>query len=168
MGKIQVLLVDDEQEYIESLSERMALDGIDSEIAFSGKEGLEALEKHPPDVMVLDLRMPGMGGMEVLERVRRDHPQVQVIILTGHGGAQSEREARDLGAFDYLEKPVDYAGLKSVINRAWDLTKRASKAVADDLLLSFLGDVPGQGRGPLHQSGPASESSRRMASGSSW
>ena len=145
MGKIQVLLVDDEQDYVKSLSERMAIDGIDSRIAFSGEEGLEALEKNPPDVLVLDLRMPGMGGMELLERVRRDHPQIQVIILTGHGEEGIEKEARDRGAFEYLEKPVEYAGLKDVINRAWVLTKRVSKAVADDIFMSFFGDLPSQG-----------------------
>lgn len=142
MGKIQVLLVDDEQEYAEDLSERMALDGIDSKVAFTAEDGLEALERDPPDVMVLDLRMPGMGGMELLNRVRTEHPETQVIILTGHGGKAAELEARDRGAFAYLEKPVDYGGLKMVINRAWNLTKRVSHAVADDIRLSFFGDMP--------------------------
>jgi DNA-binding NtrC family response regulator len=157
MSKLHVLLVDDEQEYVEGLSERMANDGIDSEVAFSGEEGLEALEKHPPDVMVLDLRMPGMGGMEVLERARRDHPQTQVIILTGHGGKAAEQEARERGAFEYLEKPVDYAGLKNVIYQAWGLTKRVSKAVTDDIRLTFLGDLPDKGKKPTSRSDPASK-----------
>jgi len=142
MGKIQVLLVDDEQEYVENLSERMALDGIDSKVAFTAEEGLVALENDPPDVLVLDLRMPGMGGMELLDRVRKDHPGTQVIILTGQGGKAAELEAQDRGAFAYLEKPVDYGGLKAVINRAWSLTKRVSHAVADDIRLSFFGDMP--------------------------
>lgn len=146
MGKIQVLLVDDEQEYVENLSERMALDGIDSNVAFTAEDGLEALERDPPDVMVLDLRMPGMGGMELLNRVRTDHPDTQVIILTGHGGKAAEQEARDRGAFAYLEKPVDYGGLKAVINRAWGLTKRVSQAVADDIRLSFFGDAPNEAK----------------------
>jgi len=155
MGKIQVLLVDDEPDYVQSLSERMALDGIDSQVALSGEEGLEALEKHPPDVLLLDLRMPGMGGMELLERVRRDYPQIQVIILTGHGGEETEKEARNRGAFEYLRKPVDYVGLKEVINRAWALTKKVSKAVADDILLTFLGDLPTNSEGLSEQSDPA-------------
>ena len=107
------------------------------------------LLEHPPDVLVLDLRMPGMGGMETLERVRRDHPQIQVIILTGHGGVEFEKEARDRGAFEYLEKPVDYAGLRKVINRAWNLTKRVSKAVADDIRLTFWESCPRRLRSPL-------------------
>ena len=157
MGKTRVLLVDDEHEFVKSLSERLTHDGIDHEIALSGTEGLETLEKHLPDVMVLDLRMPGMGGMEVLEKVRRDHPQIQVIILTGHGEEATEQEARELGAFEYLEKPVDYAGLKKVINRAWGLTKRVSKAVADDIRLSFLGDSPERDEGLSGQSDPGYE-----------
>ena len=157
MGKIQVLLVDDEQEYVQSLSERMANDGIDCQVANSGEEGLEALEKHPPDVLVLDLRMPGMGGMELLERVRRDFPQVQVIILTGHGGEESEKEARGRGAFEYLQKPVDYVRLKDVVNRAWGLTKRVSKAVTDDILLTFMGDLPTKSEGLSNQSATAAE-----------
>ena len=98
-----------------------------------------------------------MGGMEVLEKVRRDHPQIQVIILTGHGEEATEQEARELGAFEYLEKPVDYAGLKKVINRAWGLTKRVSKAVADDIRLSFLGDSPERDEGLSGQSDPGYE-----------
>ena len=62
-------------------------------------------------------------------------------------GKAAEQEARERGAFDYLQKPVDYAGLKAVINRAWGLTKRVSLAVADDLRLSFLGDLPEKGQG---------------------
>jgi DNA-binding NtrC family response regulator len=142
MGKIQVLLVDDELEYAEALSNRLALDDIDSTVATDGEAGLEALERDPPDVMVLDLRMPGMEGMELLERVRKDHPGVQVIVLTGHGGKAAEEAALEGGAFQFLEKPVDYRGLRAVIQRAWGLTKRASKAIADDLRLSFAGDLP--------------------------
>jgi len=157
MSKIRVLLVDDEREYVEGLSERMTNDGIDSQVAFSGKEGIEALEKHPPDVMVLDLRMPGMGGMEVLERARRDHPQTQVIILTGHGGKAAEQEAREGGALEYLEKPVDYAGLKNVINQAWGITRRVSKAVTDDIRLTFIGDLPDKGIKSTSRSDPPSK-----------
>ena len=118
MGKIRVLLVDDEQEYVEGLAERMAYDGIDSEIAFSGEEGLEAIGKNPPDVMVLDLRMPGMGGMEVLKRVKRDHPQTQVIILTGHGSPTERKEAIGLGAVDYLKKPIEVRDLMRSVHSA--------------------------------------------------
>jgi DNA-binding response OmpR family regulator len=76
------------------------------------------MEADLPDVMVLDLRMPGMNGMEVLARVKEAHPQVEVIVLTGFGSDEDEREARRLGAFDYLRKPVDIGDLLSTIRRA--------------------------------------------------
>jgi DNA-binding NtrC family response regulator len=156
MGKIQVLLVDDEKEYVEGLSERMALDGFETTVAFSGKEGLEAIGEEHPDVLVLDLDMPGMGGMEVLERVRRDHPDTQVVILTGHGSATVEEEAREKGAFEFLEKPVDYPGLKSVIDRAWGITKKVTKAVADDLVLTFVGETSLREEALAEQAAPGS------------
>ena len=99
MSKIRVLLVDDEEDYVNALADRMDLRDLQSQVALSGEEALLALETAPPDVIVLDLRMPGMQGMEVLEKVKRDHPHIQVIILTGHGGGKEEKEARRLGAW---------------------------------------------------------------------
>jgi DNA-binding NtrC family response regulator len=72
-----------------------------------------------PDVMVLDLRMPGIDGLEVLRRVRKSHPQIRVIILTGHGSERDREVAERIGAFDYLQKPVDIQVLVEVLNRAW-------------------------------------------------
>ncbi len=83
MSKIRVLLVDDEEDYVRAMAERMDMRDLQSQIALNGEEALKVLEEDPPDVIVLDLRMPGIQGMEVLERVRRDHPHIQVIILTG-------------------------------------------------------------------------------------
>jgi DNA-binding NtrC family response regulator len=130
MSKIRVLLVDDEEDYVKALAERMDMRDLQSQVALSGEEALEALETAPPDVMVLDLRMPGMQGMEVLEKVKRDHPHIQVIILTGHGGEREEKEARRLGAFEYMQKPADTRDLVSNIQGAW----RRSIQVARDFL----------------------------------
>ena len=76
------------------------------------------LEDDVPDVMVLDLRMPGIDGMEVLRRVKKTFPQIEVIIMTGHGSDQDEEEARRLGAFDYLRKPVDIEQLMETVRNA--------------------------------------------------
>jgi DNA-binding NtrC family response regulator len=103
MSKIRVLLVDDEEDYVRTMAERMVMRDLQSTVALSGEEALDLLDTDPPDVIVLDLRMPGMQGMEVLERVKRDHPHIQVIILTGHGGEKEETEARRLGAFEYVQ-----------------------------------------------------------------
>jgi DNA-binding NtrC family response regulator len=110
--------VDDEEDYVRTMAERMEMRDMGSEVAFTGEEALAMLDEELPDVMVLDLRMPGMGGMEVLARVKEAHPQVEVIVLTGYGTDEDEEEARRLGAFDYLRKPVDIADLMNTIRRA--------------------------------------------------
>jgi DNA-binding NtrC family response regulator len=132
MSEIRVLLVDDEEDYVKALAERMDMRDLQSRIALSGEEALRVLEDDPPDVIVLDLRMPGMQGMEVLERERREHPSIQVIILTGHGGDQEEREARRLGAFEYLQKPADTGDLVDTIRGAWRRSLEAAKEFLRD------------------------------------
>jgi DNA-binding NtrC family response regulator len=115
---IKVLLVDDEEDYVRTMAERMDMRDMGSDVALSGEAALAMVEEDQPDVMVLDLRMPGIGGMEVLGKVKAQYPSLQVIILTGHGSDREEKEARRLGAFDYLRKPVDITDLMESIRRA--------------------------------------------------
>lgn len=117
--KVKILLVDDEQEFVKTLAERIKLRDLGSDIALNGEEALEIVKDQVPDVMVLDLRMPGIDGMEVLRRVRKEYPEVQVIILTGHGTEKDEKEARKLGAFEYLQKPTDVDKLVKTIKDAY-------------------------------------------------
>ena len=119
MAKINILLVDDEAEFITTLAERMQLRNLPSQHAFNGDQALQMVAALPPDVMVLDLKMPGIDGMEVLRRVKKEYPRVEVIILTGHGGEKDEVEARRLGAFEYLKKPVDIDELTLHILKAY-------------------------------------------------
>jgi DNA-binding NtrC family response regulator len=126
MSKIKVLLVDDEEAYVKTLAERMEMRDVGSRVALSGEEALAMLEDEPPDVMVLDLRMPGIDGMEVLEKVKKKHPQIEVIILTGHGSDKEEKEARRLGAFEYLQKPADTSHLLSTVRAAWAKSLKAT------------------------------------------
>ena len=86
---IKILLVDDEKQFVDTLAERLAMRGFEARVAYDGPEALKAVEL-PTDVIVLDLRMPGMDGFEVLRNVKKSNPQVQVIILTGHGGDAEE------------------------------------------------------------------------------
>ncbi len=130
MHKINVLLVDDEEAYVRTMAERMEMRDVGSRVALSGEEALQMVKEDEPDVMVLDLRMPGIDGMAVLERMKKEHPEVQVIILTGHGSDKEEKEARRLGAFDYLQKPADTTQLLSTIRSAWS---KSVKAAADFL-----------------------------------
>lgn len=120
---LKVLLVDDEEDYVRTMAERMAIRDVGSDVALNGEQALAMLDGGVPDVMVLDLKMPGMGGMEVLEAVKKTHPEVQVIILTGHGSDKEEVEARRLGAFDYLRKPVDINDLMEAVRKAGEARK---------------------------------------------
>ena len=120
MPRFGVLLVDDEREFVSTLAERLQMRGFDLEVAFSGEQALEMLENRIPEVMVLDLRMPGIDGLEVLRLVKRKYPRIQVIILTGHGSERDEEAARRLGAFDHLQKPVDINDLVLVMEQAFD------------------------------------------------
>jgi DNA-binding NtrC family response regulator len=141
MSKIKVLLVDDEEDYVNALADRMDLRDLESRVALSGEEALLALETAPPDVMVLDLRMPGIQGMEVLEKVRRDHPQIQVIILTGHGGEKEEKEARRLGAYHYFQKPADTGDLVDTIRGAWKRSIQVAKEIIKESKETFEGSM---------------------------
>jgi DNA-binding NtrC family response regulator len=119
MAKFKVLLVDDEEEFVQSLAERLSMRELGSDTAYDGEQALSFVSREEPDVMVLDLKMPGIDGMEVLRQVKKSYPEIQVIILTGHGTKQHEDEARRLGAFDYMEKPVDIEMLVSSMKAAY-------------------------------------------------
>lgn len=119
MKKMKILLVDDEKEFVETLSERMKMRDLPSSIALDGEQALDMVQEEAPDVMVLDLKMPGIDGMEVLRRVKKAYPDVQVIMLTGHGSEKDEEEARRLGAFEYLQKPTGVDKIVQTIKRAF-------------------------------------------------
>jgi len=119
MATINLLLVDDEEEFITTLAERLQLRNLPSRYALNGDQALQLVAASAPDVIVLDLKMPGLDGLEVLRRVKKEYPQVEVIILTGHGAEKDEDEARRLGAFEYLKKPVEIAELTLLIQQAF-------------------------------------------------
>lgn len=123
----KVLLVDDEKDFVHVLSERLKARSFESAIAYNGEEALSILETDEPDVMVLDLKMPGIDGIEVLRQVRKSHPDTQVIILTGHGSEREEAVARELGAFAYLHKPVDIEVLAKTMKEAYQKVGRSKK-----------------------------------------
>ncbi len=115
----KVLLVDDEEEFVHTLSERLQTRSIHSAIAYNGEQALAMVESDEPEVIVLDLKMPGIDGMEVLRRVKQTHPATEVIILTGHGSDAEEVLAGELGAFAYLRKPVDIDELTRTMKAAY-------------------------------------------------
>jgi DNA-binding NtrC family response regulator len=117
MKKMRVLLVDDETEFVSALAERLNLRGFDAQTATSGEEALGKISQGPPDVVLLDMLMPGMGGLEVLKRIKKGYPQVQVILLTGRGSWDSIQGIRE-GAYDCLMKPIQIEELMEIMANA--------------------------------------------------
>lgn len=121
---IELLLVDDNTEFVQTLSERLRLREMNAATANSGEDALHRLESQKPDVMITDLKMPGIDGIELLRRVKKKHPDIAVIILTGHGAKRDAALARWLGAFAYLEKPVNIDKLVATIYKAYKALRK--------------------------------------------
>ena len=107
MNRFKVLFVDDEIDFLETLLKRMKKRGVDVTGVGSGEQALSFLDTNQVDVVVLDVRMPGMDGIETLREIKRRHPLIEVIMLTGHANLEVAIEGMELGAFDYLMKPMD-------------------------------------------------------------
>jgi DNA-binding NtrC family response regulator len=118
MDHLKLLFVDDEEELVSALVERLELRGIDAIGVTSGDEALEHLREEPFDVVIVDVKMPGTGGLEVLRTISRRHPDVKVILMTGHGSAEDSEIGRRLGAVAYLQKPVELDDLLTTIEQA--------------------------------------------------
>lgn len=122
----RVLLVDDEVAFTAALEKRLRLRGVEARSAASGEAALACLEDGAVDVVVLDVKMPGMSGLDTLREIKRRHPEVEVIMLTGHASVDLAVEGMDEGAFDYLMKPADFDDLLYKIEDA-----RQSKALRE-------------------------------------
>jgi two-component system, response regulator RegA len=116
--RIKLLIIDDEQAYVRTLGKRLTKRNFDVGVAFSGTEGIQAVRKDDYDVAVLDLKMDDMDGIEVLKIFKRMVPNMEVIMVTGHGSETAAREGVDFGAFDYLVKPCELEDLIQKIREA--------------------------------------------------
>jgi len=123
----KVLLVDDEREFVQTLSERLLMRDMGSAVAYDGESALKLVNDDEPEVMILDLKMPGIDGIEVLRRVKKTRPEIEVIILTGHGSEADRKVCMDLGAFAYLQKPVDIAVLTDTLKEANEKIREKTK-----------------------------------------
>jgi len=125
----KVLLVDDEREFIQTLSERLLMRDMGPAIAYDGESALNLIKEDEPEVMIIDLKMPGINGLEVLRKVKEIRPEIEVIILTGHGHDDDRELCMKLGAFAYLQKPLDINELSEIIKKANEKIrqKKASK-----------------------------------------
>ena len=120
MKDANILLVDDEKAFIDTMAKRLEKRQLNISKVYSGEEALEKIKNNPEtEVVILDIMMPGIDGIETLRQLKKDHPLLEVIILTGHGRVASYKEAEKLGAFSYLEKPYDIDELIEVIKQAY-------------------------------------------------
>jgi two-component system response regulator CpxR len=129
----KLLLVDDEREFVQTLSERLLMREMGSAVAYSGESALDMLKEDEPEVMILDLKMPGIDGIEVLERVKKTNPEIEVIILTGHGSEADREVCMKLGAFAYLQKPVDIEVLSETLKRANEKIRQRKELKAEQI-----------------------------------
>ena len=118
MGAMRILIVDDEGELVSTLVERLEIRGIEAIGVTSGAEALELLRKDKFDVVLADVKMPGIDGLKIIRHIKRDLPGLEVVLLTGHGSAQSVEEGMRLGAFDYLTKPFSLDKLIPILRKA--------------------------------------------------
>ena len=130
MTNVKLLLVDDEARFVETLSKRLTARGYDVEGALSGPEALARLGARPFDVVLLDVWMPGMDGLEVLKQIRRLHPSVRVVLVSGNASITAAVEGIRLGATDYLLKPVEIEDVMMKVEEAFE-KKRIEEADED-------------------------------------
>jgi len=136
--KANVLLVDDEEQFLDVFSKRLQGRGLKIDTAASGEQAVTQAKGKDFDAIVLDLAMPGMGGIETLKRLKEQNPDLQIIILTGHGTVEKGVEAIKAGAVDFMEKPVDINKLMEKVGEARHkriliIEKKAEKHVKEIL-----------------------------------
>lgn len=123
--RIRLLIMDDETAYVDVLANRLEKRGIDATKSFSGTEAIQTLRKQDFDVALLDLKMEDMDGIEVLKIFKKMDPNLEVIMITGHGSEEAAKQGVEAGAFDYLTKPCELSELVDKIVLAHKARKRA-------------------------------------------
>ena len=131
MNSPLVLLVDDEVPFVETMTKRLSKRQLVVVPAYSGREALEKLEKNGVDVVILDVKMPGMDGIETLREIKKAHPLVEVIMLTGHATVETAVEGMRLGAFDYLMKPCEIEELLAKVGEAKEKKSKHEQKIID-------------------------------------
>ena len=119
MANIHLLLVDDEERFLTTTRTLLEKRGVTTFIASNGVDALKVMGEHRIDVVVLDVKMPGVDGVEVLRLTKQRHPLIEVVMLTGHASVESAVEGLKLGAFDYVSKPCEISDLMEKVNEAY-------------------------------------------------
>lgn len=120
MEKFRVLVIDDEVDFVETIVKRLRDRGLEAEGSLSGPEGLQLLDNKEFDVIILDVKMPKMNGIETLREIKKKSPLVEVIMLTGHGSVESGIQGLQLGAFNFVMKPVPLNELLKQMTQAYE------------------------------------------------
>jgi len=140
--KKRILLVDDERDFVEALAERLRNRDFDVTTAFTGEEALERLKEYNFDVAIVDVKMPGLDGIETLKGIKKLKPLTEVLMLTGHGTVETAIEGMKHGAYDFLMKPCEMDTLLEKIGDAYERKaeqeERIRKAMAEKLSTSPL------------------------------
>ncbi|MCM0755779.1 response regulator [Desulfovibrio aminophilus] len=138
MDKMKLLIVDDEKDLCRILSDRLhILYGVSPDVAHSGAEAMEMIKKTPYDVVILDIDMPGMDGMETLKQIKAVNAKIQVVMFTGHGTDETRRMAEVLGAFSYVDKIDGLPKLAPMVEGAYRLRKMLEDTYADAALNEY-------------------------------
>jgi DNA-binding NtrC family response regulator len=127
MASFRVLFVDDEEELVSAVVERLGLRGVDARGATSGAEALKLIEEEEFQAVVLDVKMPGLGGLQVIRQAKERHPNLAVVLLSGHGSVEDVAEGLRLGASDYLQKPIDIDDLLAILHQAAERTREGPR-----------------------------------------
>lgn len=118
MSAINLLLVDDEEQFLSTTKMLLDRRGVKTITCSNGFDALDVLHERRIDVVVLDIKMPGIDGIDVLSKMKQLHPEVEVILLTGHASVETAVEGLKLGAFDYLTKPANVDGIMAKVEQA--------------------------------------------------
>jgi DNA-binding NtrC family response regulator len=145
--KIHLLMVDDEVKFLETITKRLKLKFFEITSATNGVDAIEAAKKGQFDVAVIDLQMPGIDGVHVLETLKKSHKYLEVIILSGHATIKAAVDCTKLGAFKILEKPCEFDKLVNIIKEAYE--KRLKKKFEHDQLRIKKIEALALGQSPL-------------------
>jgi two-component system, OmpR family, response regulator len=116
----RILIVDDEEDFVDTIVRRLKSKGYDALGVFRGKDALKLIQEQDFDVCVLDVKMPGMDGIETLREMKKIKPLMEVIMLTGHGSVESGIKGLELGAYNYVMKPVPFSDLLQLMTQAYE------------------------------------------------
>lgn len=141
--RIRILVVDDEREFLSALGERLELRDFEVRQVTGGRKALELCRREKFDLALVDLKMPGMDGKELLRRLKEEHKFLEVIILTGHGSLGSAVECAKMGAFGYLTKPYQLEELVGVLGEAYK-ARLHKKFEADEQRIRLLQEIAQQ------------------------